>query len=273
MDNVTETDAWGDETHAMVFDYLHKMPNFIVKRHYETFNEGRLLKDYAGMLEAGDFFEIGCATGELYRYIKNFMPDFKYQGFDISEPAINRARTKYRDGNFHLLTNGFDEIRENFGRPNVVWCRDVVMHQERPYKFLENVINLSRDVSILRLRTRDEGETVIDSNISCQLHWDKFWVPYIVLNINELIDKISENKEVSKIVISRSYEVLGGQNYRYLPKELYFKESGTSETAIMVIKGERNKTGKVDITFMDKQDRPKLSIFERIIRKLSLLFR
>ncbi len=35
MHPVSETAAWEDQMHADVFDYLHKMPRYIVKKHYE----------------------------------------------------------------------------------------------------------------------------------------------------------------------------------------------------------------------------------------------
>ncbi|MBN1636150.1 MAG: class I SAM-dependent methyltransferase [Deltaproteobacteria bacterium] len=263
---VSEKNAWGDKTHAKVFDYLHPMPGFIVKKHYESFNEGRLLRMFENDIHGNIFFEIGCATGELSRYISGFQTRFKYYGFDISDPAIARAKQKYPMGNFHKVTDGFEEIIQTFGHPDVVWCRDVVMHQELPYVFLDNLINLSNEVVILRLRTRDVGETITDPELSCQLHWDKFWVPYIVLNTDEMIQEIEAHQDVKKIVISRHYEVLGGHNFRFLPKELFFSYSGTAETAVYIQKGSR-KDASAEVSFMDQPDRPKYGIIERIIRK------
>jgi hypothetical protein len=196
----------------------------------------------------------------------NEMTQFVYHGFDISVPAIERAITKYPDGKFSLLKSGFEEIIENNGQPDVVWCRDVILHQEKPYEFLNNIINLTKNTCVVRLRTRDKGKTDFDVENSCQLHWDKHWVPYIVLNTDEMIQKISENKDVNKIVISRSYEVLGGANYRFLPKELYFTDAKTAETAVFIQKGDR-VNGEIDILFLDNQDRPKLGVLERLVRK------
>jgi len=266
MHTVSEKDAWGDQTHADVFDYLAAMPTYMVRRHYESFNEGRLLNEYAGGIRGDAFFEIGCATGELYRYISRFMSRFQYTGFDISAPAIERARAKFPGGRFHLLTSGFDEIRSLYGQPDVLWCRDVVMHQEDPYAFLRGLIDLGGEAVVLRLRTRDVGETVLDVERSCQLHWDRFWVPYIVLNTDEMVRKIKESADVASIVVSRNYEVLGGQNYRYLPKELYFTDTGTAETAVFIRKGPRAGES-VNVSFRDRPDRPRYGIVDRLIRK------
>ena len=140
------------------------------------------------------------------------------------------------------------------------------MHQRNPYKFIKFLINLSSEAVIIKLRTRDIGRTIFDVNKSCQLHWDKHWAPYIILNINELIKKISANKEVNKIFISRNYQVLGGHYRRYLPKELYYKNSKTAETSVLILKGKR-KSNKVKISYYDRKE-DDYNYFYRIIRKI-----
>ena len=35
--NVSEKEAWDDQTHAEQFDSLSSEPNFILKKHYESF--------------------------------------------------------------------------------------------------------------------------------------------------------------------------------------------------------------------------------------------
>lgn len=263
---VSEKEAWADQTHARVFDYMHAMPKFILKKHYESFNEGKLLAAYESRISGSRFFEIGCATGELYRYLSNYRRRFDYTGFDISRPAIERARHKYPEGRFHQLTGGFPEIRETFGQPDVVWCRDVVLHQTDPYGFLGDLIDLANEAVFLRLRTRDVGATEVRSEISCQLHWDRYWVPYIVMNTDEMIARVASRPDVRRIVVARAYEVLGGQNFRFLPKDLYFSSARTAETALYVEKGTAART---EVLFMDRpqSDRPKYTLLERAIRK------
>ena len=263
---VSSKAAWADQMHAKVFDYMHKMPKYIIKKHYESFGEGRLLRMFRDEIRGEKFFEIGCATGELYRYVANYMKPLQYFGFDISKPAIDRAESKYPQGNFYLLAAGFEEIVQKFGRPDVVWSRDVVLHQESPYDFLRDLIELSNGIVVLRLRTRDVGATETNSEVSCQLHWDKFWVPYIVLNTEEMIQRISEHPTVKRIVVSRHYEVLGGHNYRVLPKDLYFRDAGTAETAVFIQKGKRHN-GSVDVTFMDGRDRRTNTLLDRFVQK------
>ena len=182
--DISEKEAWNDQTHAKEFDYMSSEPNFILKKHYESFGEGKLLKSWKPHNGRGLLFEVGCATGELYHYIHKYRSDLDYMGFDISEPAIQRAKQKYPERKFYKLIRDMDEIADRFGQPEAVWCRDVVLHQEDPYLFLDKLIDLAKEALFVRLRTRDIGDTEFNTNISCQLHWDKFWVPYIVLNVN-----------------------------------------------------------------------------------------
>ena len=113
--NVSEKEAWDDQTHAEHFDSLSAKPNFVLKKHYESYGEGKLLKKWKPHNGEGMLFEIGCATGELYRYIHNYRRDLDYKGFDISKPAIERGKQKYPDGNFYKLVSGLDEIVNSFG--------------------------------------------------------------------------------------------------------------------------------------------------------------
>ncbi len=267
--SVSEKEAWNDQTHAEVFDYMSSEPNFILKKHYESFGEGKLLKKWKPQNDRSMLFEVGCATGELYRYIRNNRRDLDYKGFDISDPAIQRAKQKYPNSNFYKLISGIDEIADRFGQPEAVWCRDVVLHQKDPYLFLDQLIDLAKEVLFIRLRTRNIGDTEFNTDISCQLHWDKYWVPYIVLNVNELIGRIEGHKNIKSLIIHRAYDVLGGHNKRFLPKDLYFSSSGTAETALFIQKGLRNNAPlKVIYQDFSELDHPSHTIPQRVIRRV-----
>ena len=193
-------------------------------------------------------------------------------GFDISIPAIKRAKLRFPRNKFFLLkSKEIFKIKSNFGKANLVWARDVVLHQKNPYKFINFLLDLSSEAVVMKLRTRDNGKTFYDVKNSCQLHWNKHWAPYIVLNTKELINKISSNKEVNRIYISRNYQVLGGHNYRYLPKDLYYLKSKTAETSILVLKGKR-KNNKVEILYFDRKERSDYNYFFRFIRKIYIFF-
>ena len=63
--NISEKEAWNDQIHAKVYDYMSTAPNFILKKYYESFGEGKLLKKWKPHNGRDRLFEVGCATGEL----------------------------------------------------------------------------------------------------------------------------------------------------------------------------------------------------------------
>jgi len=268
--NVSEKDAWNDKTYMELAEWLSNYPNFILKKHFESYGEGKLLKKWRPSNGIAKIFDVGCSTGEFYRYIHNYRHDLDYKGFDISELPIQRAKQKFPNGDFHKLISGIDEIENNIGQPEAVWCRDVVMHQKDPYLFLNKLIDLAKEALFIRLRTRDVGDTEFNSNISCQMHWGN-WVPYIVLNIEELIGRIETNQNIKSLVIHRAYNVLGGHSHRFLPKELYFPSTGTAETALFIKKGLRGNA-PLDVKYQDfsNLEYVQLNTFsQRVIRKVS----
>ena len=269
MKNISDKDAWGENAHAKHFDFMSNEPNGILKNHYESYAEGQFLKKWKPGSIGNTLFEIGCATGEFYRYIYNYRKDLNYYGFDISKPAINRAFEKYPTASFNILNDDLNEMVDKFGKPDAIWCRDVILHQNDPYLMLNQLIDTSQEVLFIRLRTRDKGDTVFDTKLSRQLHWDGFWVPYIVLNINELIKKLEDRNDIKSVIVHRAYDVLGGHNLRLLPEDLYFKSSGTAETALFITKGNLNNN-KMDITFQSSPhlDGPSYTIYKRVFQKI-----
>ena len=122
---------------------------------------------------------------------------------------------------------------------DIVFCRDVVLHQVDPGQFLSDLYEVTDKYLILRLRTREIGATVYDISQSCQYNYGQ-WVPYLVFNTSELIDLIKTFEPTpTAITIRRHPVVLGGSNSRFLPKELYYPETGTAETALIIEKGEK----------------------------------
>jgi len=268
--SVDEKLAWQEDTHAREFDEVARYPDFLMRKRYESWNEVRLLRAYlAATPGAKTLFEIGCATGEFSRYVARYLPDLSYRGFDISRPALARAAQKYGPERFVRLEGGLEDFVGRHGSADVVFCRDVVLHQLDPFAFLRRLLAIARGALALRLRTRDEGATSLDAEQSCQFHYDRHWVPYIVLNTQELIGVLSEDPSVRRIVISRRYEVLGGHNFRYLPKDLYRTATKGAETGVLVVKGEGPRSAAPAIEFDDRNDGPRWSLMERTILRLS----
>jgi len=95
---------------------------------------------------------------------------------------------------------------------------------------------------------------VFDREQSCQYSYEN-WVPYIVFNTGELTDLLSSySPRPAKIDIIRHPDILGGQLNRYLPKELYYPETGTAETSILIEKGPEGQTVEPKITSEAKRE-------------------
>jgi len=255
-------ELWHMDIHAVSADSWSKLSLTELKKTYESYNEIRLFLENKSFIKGKKFIEIGCATGELYRYLKAFHREFQYFGFDISEPAIRRAKEKYPQGNFFLNEEDLSDIISKNLSPSVVFERDVNPHQPNPFELLAKVISIPTEAAILRLRTRDRGETVLDPQLSCKWHYSK-WAPYMVLNIDECIEKIRQTVHFEALYIVKHYQQLGGHHSRFLPKECYYPETGTAETAIY-IRLAKEEILNPEIIIRERVDgNPKFSLLDR----------
>ena len=251
MNKIEYFKGWNTKKHLNYFNPWNGYSNSFFNFSFGSFYENKVILKLLNENNKFSVIDVGCASGYLLRYLKNNIKSFEisnYYGVDLSKAAIDFAKKKYGSDNFEFLKNEDLKIEKD-NLFNIVYSRDTILHQTKPIKFTEKLIELSRNFVLLRLRTRDIGVTEYDINYSCQMHYDKFWMPYIVININELIDFFKKNIFVKKIHINKSYIVLGGQNYRFLPKDLYFTKSGTAETTILLeLDRENNNTNELIIT-------------------------
>lgn len=233
---------WKTQDHAETFDFWRESPTWDLRRRFEGFNEFQFLKETTEDLRRRSLLDVGCATGELYRYLAAYHPTLSYIGVDVSDAAVNRARRKYPTGNFSVVSPDLRESRNWHGHVGIVWSRDVVHHQPNPLLFLERILALEQEVTVLRVRTRDHGSTVLDARQSCQWQYGG-WAPYIVLNVDELTEAITSSTPVRRIEYRKRYEVLGGHHGRFLPKACYDPRTGTAETAALIVHGDPGPKG------------------------------
>lgn len=224
--------GWDTEEHLSEFNFWNNLSNYEFNFRWGSFIENQVLIE---RLKRGDtLLEVGCATGTTVRWLKNNnkIKNIEYLGIDLSDTAIKKARSLHQNIDFRKVDLG--PLKEYYNSFDYVFSRDTLMHQEKPFEFLEELINCATKSIILRIRTRDNGVTDFNYKNSCQLHYDNFWMPYIVINIDELINFFKKFKIIKNIEINRSYEVLGGNVKRYLPKDLYFKGAGGAETTLVI---------------------------------------
>ena len=257
---------WQNREHVRHFDSRSALDDRNLALNYDSLNDVCLLNERVDRQKELNLLEVGCATGELYRYLQNKFPKVIYYGFDISRPAIDRAKEKYPEGKLFVnssdvkISDTLKELRlpEN---PEVVYAKDVVHHQIRPFEFLVDLLKIPSEMLIIRCRTRDIGRTEVDPERSCQYHY-RGWMPYIVINLEELIDHITREVPGCEVVVYRNRMVLGGQYNRFLPKDCYLPETGTAETAVGVFKNTRYPE---KVTIEDRVDRnPKYTLCYRL---------
>ena len=227
--------GWNTTDHVNIFNFWNHYSDRTFNFSYGNFQENRFLISTLRENKVTSVVDIGCATGTTFRLLKNKFGQsaIKYSGFDISEVAISHAISLYKTPSF-FASSSHDFTNLKLSEREIIFSRDTVMHQEKPREFLQKLIESTSRFLILRLRTRDNGVTNWNVNQSCQMHYDKYWMPYIVINIHELIDFITDIRKPSIMKINRSYEVLGGKNYRFLPKDLYLSSAGGAETSILI---------------------------------------
>jgi SAM-dependent methyltransferase len=254
---------WQHRQHAVSFDFRAAMPVGTLTREYESFSDVILLKE-AIRRGLADVAEIGCATGEFFRYLRTEYPNVRYRGFDVSEPAIQRALNKYPGGPFTVIKvdpAGLAETVWSGGTPDAVYCKDVLHHQVRPLEFLAALIQIPKDTVILRCRTRDTGPTEWNPEKSSQYHYDGS-MPYIVINTDELIGQIQRLAPDAEVVVLRNHMVLGGLHQRSLPAACSLPETGTAETAIGIFL-HSSSPGKVRIE--NRHDsKPSYTLLDRL---------
>lgn len=230
---------WQHDRHAGFSDFRRTLDAKNLVRNDEAFNDVRLLNERMHPSRAFTLVEVGCASGEFCRYLGIRYPNATYHGLDISEPAIARARSKYPQGSFHVSRPDapLEVTLSELGlpaHPEVVYAKDVVHHQTRPLTFISQLLRVPSEMLIMRCRTRDVGATEEDPERSCQYHYSG-WMPYIVSNLQELMEHIAREAPGSEVLVYRSHVILGGRYNRFLPKALYLEETGTAETAVGVL--------------------------------------
>jgi hypothetical protein len=97
----------------------------------------------------------------------------------------------------------------------------------------------------------------------------------LVLNVDETIETICHAVPVKRISIIKSYVQLGGWHGRFLPKECYYPETGTAETAVYIMRA-RDSQAKPEIVISSKKEQHRtypiwIRSVKRILEKLSLI--
>lgn len=245
-------ECWQTAEHAATYDARIFYPTVYLKGVYQNFNEFILLDKYLPKDEPFKLLEIGCATGEIYRYLRHAYPKMEYIGCDISKSAIEKGKKKYPNANFMITDPELKEAKDV--NPDYIFERDVVVHQTDPFAFLKQICLSAKKGVFFRLRTRDEGSTVLDMEKSCQMYHG-LWAPFMMLNCDEVVSFLEDLNVCSKIVILKNYTILGGHHGRYLPKDCHLAETGTAESGVYIEIGRGSKRPEIIIERRDEKEK------------------
>lgn len=230
--------AWKKYQHVEHFDHRMFYPKYFLKKNFETFNEIRVLKGLKKRCDLFSLLDVGCATGGFSRYFRHQFPNLKYTGCDISEMAIARAHEKFPQERYFVLDETMSQLTQE--RADIVFCRDVILHQPDPFLFLKRLCDIPSKYVLMRIRTRDVGGTVLDPERSCQLKYGQ-WAPYRILNCDDIVSFLREQSpSVFRLTFVKYYMPLGGQHWRYLPKDCYLEATKIAETALLIEKNDQN---------------------------------
>ena len=138
--------AWQEESHAVRFD--PQEPYFWWRRSNENRNEFRLFEQHSRELNGRSVVDIGCATGDLFRWLQDRHPEFRYHGYDVSSTAIARAKEKYPEGEFDVVDAELSDLGLT-EPPSVLRSRDVVFHQLDPLGYLGRLLRIPSEAVVL----------------------------------------------------------------------------------------------------------------------------
>ena len=226
-------EGFKSDEHKNNFDVWNKMSRNYFKYVFSSFEENRYLIDYQSPNSKFTLLDYGCSSGYLKRYLNFFYgKNCIYNGYDISKESIDLAKKLYGKENFFDETDYIQNNDLRNKKYDIVYSRDTVLHQKEPWKFIDELVSKVNKRLILRLRTRNKGDTILDISNSCQIYANDKWIPYLVLNYNELIDYLKKFN-FKFIITNRSKTILGGKYNRYLDKSLYLKKTEGAETSIL----------------------------------------
>lgn len=239
---------WNSKELEKHYLYLHKyyddsLFNLKFGSYYSSIKALEILKKFPDF----NFLEVGIGAGNFYRFLKINKIKNNYTGADLSEYYVNLAK-KIHSSNDFVLTS-VDNSLNLKNKYDIVYSRNVAHHQTDPYYFIDNLISKTESFLIIELKTRDDGNTNFEVQNSCQLV-DGIWVPFIVLNYQELKNSLLKKELLknSKITLNRDYKILGGTHSRFLEKELYYKKTKTAHTTIIIELNRKLKQDKIEVS-------------------------
>jgi hypothetical protein len=155
--------------------------------------------------------ELGVGGGRSYQFFTNLLngrrkgrtQNFNYQGYDIAQQCVDFCNSTFGP-RFELV----DESSE-FRKCDLFFFFDVLVHSEDPLALLDKVSLSTTKFLCFQTPTRDAGVTEYNPEKSCRLE-NGTWVPWIVFNLDELLDELRERGFERFLVLKACKDFSGG---------------------------------------------------------------
>lgn len=148
--------------------------------------------------------DIGCACGGFYNIFKEIAPDISYFGIDISEKLIKSSKKRYPEIADKFITCSATNLCFSNHSFDIVFCGSVQAHCRQYKHLLSECWRVSKQILIFDFRFSFHKDTYnFTTNVSS--------VPYMVLNIHEMIDLI-KSLDGTKGISFESYMIAPDKN-------------------------------------------------------------
>ena len=261
-------DAWTSREHLETFsDWSKDLSSYSKYRNRQIYgNLGRCINeviDYSVVIN-----ELGVGGGRSLEYFRSLTRDanlqsYDYLGYDIAPECVDHCRTKF-GYNFELVKD--DAI---FRPCDLFFFFDVLVHSADPLKLLERLGASTGKYLCFQTPTRDQGVTEFDVEKSCRLE-NGVWVPWIVFNLDELLDHLKEQGS-ERFLVLKTYKQFSGGGNRFLPRECFDPRTGSARTAICAVKRGVSKgldSLEEDIEIIRTRDETRIPLMITVINKV-----
>lgn len=104
-----------------------------------------IIAELAFQYQKGDILDVGCATCQLYNYLRKMGWKGRYFGIDIQKYEIISTKE-----NIDFIVG--DALKVNFPRVDTVILYNILEHVDDPLKLLKKSINAAKKMSLLMCR-------------------------------------------------------------------------------------------------------------------------
>jgi len=228
--------AWNSPSHLEAFsDWFEDLRIYRELRSRQIYqNLGRCLSEVVDQAEVIN--ELGVGGGRSYQFFTNLLngrrkgraKNGNYKGYNIAQQCVDLCNSTFGP-RFELV----DESSE-FRKCDLFFFFDVLVHSEDPLALLDKVSLSTTKFLCFQTPTRDAGVTEYNPEKSCRLE-NGTWVPWIVFNLDELLDELRE-RGFERFLVLKACKDFSGGGKRFLPKEFFEPAVGSARTAICAIK-------------------------------------